>query len=148
MNPHTLEIIGSWLGKTWAVVGPLVGVVIGAWLSRSWQRKQWVLDSKKAEYRELLSTLSESFHVILMTRAVKDGRFDEQARQQSMDAGVAGLKSMEDRLFIEKRLRKSDIFEKWNMLVPEFEPKHLRARWNDLHAELVRMAHNDLGIKD
>jgi hypothetical protein len=41
-------------------IGPLAGVVIGAWLSRSWQKKQWALDSKKTEYRELISTLSQS----------------------------------------------------------------------------------------
>jgi hypothetical protein len=53
MNARKLEIIGSFLGKTWGVIGPVVGVLIGAWLARSWQREHRPLRSKKAEYREL-----------------------------------------------------------------------------------------------
>jgi hypothetical protein len=46
----------------WTTLGPLIGVAIGALLTpfctSRWQRKQWLLDGKKAEYRELLSVLA------------------------------------------------------------------------------------------
>jgi membrane protein YqaA with SNARE-associated domain len=51
-----------WLTLTFATcgaIGSLVGVVIGHLLTRSWQHKQWLLDNKKQEYRELLSNLFE-----------------------------------------------------------------------------------------
>jgi hypothetical protein len=69
MNAQTLETIGSFLGKTWGVVGPLVGVVIGAGLARSWQRKQWVPQSKKAEYRELCREDWEKLRDVLVKMA-------------------------------------------------------------------------------
>jgi hypothetical protein len=38
----------------WSVVGPIVGLFIGNYLSRSSQRRQWIADSQKQEYMELL----------------------------------------------------------------------------------------------
>ena len=41
------------------VIG-LLGVAVGAYLTHRWQRRQWILDSKKAEYGEFaLRTVSE-----------------------------------------------------------------------------------------
>jgi hypothetical protein len=42
----------------WAAVGPLVGVALGSWLATKSQRKHWLLDNKRAEYRKLLATLA------------------------------------------------------------------------------------------
>ncbi len=72
MNARKVEIIGSLLGKTWGVVGPLVGVVIGAWLARSWQRKHWLLESKKAEFRELRREDWETLRDALVKMARQD----------------------------------------------------------------------------
>ena len=72
MNAHTLETIGSLLGKTWGVVGPLLGVVIGAWLARSWQRKHWLLESKKAKYRKLRREDWEKLRDVLVKMARQD----------------------------------------------------------------------------
>jgi hypothetical protein len=54
----------AWLPLIGALSG-LLGVILGAFLTRSWQRKQWLLDNKKAEYRELISILSQAAHYIL-----------------------------------------------------------------------------------
>jgi hypothetical protein len=72
MNVHTLETIGSLLGKTWSVVGPLVGIVIGAWLARSRRLRHWLLASKKAEYRELRREDWEKLRDVLVKMARRD----------------------------------------------------------------------------
>ena len=66
------ETVGSVLATAWSVIvrawsgiGPLVGVAVGAWLTRSWQRKQWTLEAKRTEYRELIGTLSKSVHTLV-----------------------------------------------------------------------------------
>lgn len=46
------------LYAVWAALGPLIGVIVGGLLTAWWQRRQWILDNKKAEYRELLDALS------------------------------------------------------------------------------------------
>jgi hypothetical protein len=155
MDAHKLAMIGSFIARAWGVIGPLVGVVIGAWLSRSWQRKQWVLDSKKAEYRELLSTLSQSIHSIMSNWEfpAEVVKVDEQIKEQRQrhDAYFAGEKVLKDRIFIDKKVHDAGIFQRWEKL--EIGPgeailKKFWAAWTDIHDTLVKMAHEDLGIKD
>jgi hypothetical protein len=43
----------------WAVVWPLVGILLGHYLTRSWQRRQWIADNQKEEYRRLLVALND-----------------------------------------------------------------------------------------
>lgn len=95
LNPSTLW---DFFVRAWSAIGPLVGVLIGAWLARSWQQKQWLLDSKKAEYRELISTLSRGCHLIMKNLPV--GRFGAMSGEQekeARDAWVAGLQVIQDR---------------------------------------------------
>jgi hypothetical protein len=40
---------------------PLLGVLLGGWLTNRNQRRDWVADNMKQEYRELLTTLSKTF---------------------------------------------------------------------------------------
>jgi hypothetical protein len=63
MNLSVNQVL-AWLPLIGALSG-LLGVTLGAYLTRSWQRKQWLLDNKKTEYRELLSVLSQAAHCIL-----------------------------------------------------------------------------------
>lgn len=146
--------VWHFLGRAWSVIGPLVGVLIGAWLARSWQRKQWVLDGKKAEYRELLSILSESYHC--MAKYWNDftpmvggiGHPFTERRERSLAAGTAGHRVIEDRVFIDKQMREADILQKWSILESARDNKfQLGVRWSELHDLLVKMAHRDLGIK-
>jgi len=147
MNAHTLEITGSFLGKTWGVVGPLVGVVIGAWLSRSWQRKQWVLDSKKAEYRELIGALSRSIHIMARHQLYAGGMVSDEEKKECFDAYLAGVKSIEDRIFVDKKVRAAKIGEHWEK-IDLGGSEMIWKDWNEIHDALVKLAHDDLGIKD
>jgi hypothetical protein len=58
MDPATLKQLGEFAGRAWSAAGPLVGVLVGSWLTTWTQRKHWLMDNKRAEYRKLLSTLS------------------------------------------------------------------------------------------
>jgi hypothetical protein len=42
----------------WAAIGPLAGIVIGHTLVRSWERRRWLADNQKEEYRKVLGGLS------------------------------------------------------------------------------------------
>lgn len=150
MNAHMLynlaETLWNFAVTAWSGVGPLVGVVIGAWLSRSWQRKQWELDGKKAEYRELLSTLSESFHQIATYQ--RHTVQPPEMRQAISKAEVAGQSVIADRVFIEDRLRVRQFSKRWDSLIAERGLPKLWRLWEELHDDLVKMAHEDLDIKD
>ena len=153
MNAHTffviLETIWSFAVRAWSGIGPLIGVLIGAWLTRSWQRKQWALENKKAEWRELISTLSESFRCIVKNwpHGVITAVSREDARE-TLEAEVAGQRIIEDRIFIDTQLRERQIHDRWALLVGERDFNRVCNYWKDLRNDLVRMAHKDLHIKD
>ncbi len=133
----------------WSSIASLVGVLVGAWLTRSWQLRQWVLEGKKAEYRELISTLSESYHTIVRLLPSGGGGISAMSAEQyqaAEQAWVAGVRVIEDRIFIDREVRAGNIRESW-MQVADFDLQKLGAQWKDLHDVLVRMAHQDLGIE-
>jgi hypothetical protein len=43
----------------WVPIGPIVGIALGHWLLRSWERKRWLADNRKEEYRRLLTALNK-----------------------------------------------------------------------------------------
>lgn len=133
----------------WKTVGPLVGIFIGSFLARSWQRAQWVLESKKSEWRELISTLSQSVHCILknMPSGVIAAVAPEVLRE-NLDAEVAGQKVIADRIFIDRQLRAEQIRERWGLIAAEHDYNRVCTYWNDLHDVLIKMARKDLGIQD
>jgi len=50
----------------WAAVGPLLGIVVGHYLTSSWQRRQWLADNRKDEYRKLLAGLNRLNMVLIL----------------------------------------------------------------------------------
>ncbi len=52
---HRGEMIAKVVMAIWTAVGPLVGVFVGAYIANRNQRKHWVGNCKKEEYRELYS---------------------------------------------------------------------------------------------
>src|SRR5438067_2224291 len=97
--------------KIWAAIGPLIGVLVGAWLTARWQRKRWIQDNKKAEYREVLDTLQKYRWHLLNHLAVvggplvaEDARTHEERRAAFADAEVSVSNCLADRLFIRESL--------------------------------------------
>jgi hypothetical protein len=102
--------------STWNAIGPLVGVVIGAilvpWVSWRWQHKQWSLDNKKQEYRELLDGLFLAIEEIVKARpsAITSGIEAAKAVQ-------SGTRLVQNRIFVARSLRNAGIPEDWRKIV-------------------------------
>jgi hypothetical protein len=142
----SLSTVWSFVVKVWSGIGPLVGVLIGSWLTRSWQLKQWVLDGKKTEYRELISTLSGSYNRIVNNWPSATLVTAEERRKQ-VEAVVAGRQVIEDRIFSVKQMRVENVRELWEQLTAEKDPARHGHYWDELHDVLVKMAHRDLRIE-
>jgi hypothetical protein len=104
----------------WGAVGPLVGIIIGHRITKAWQREQWIVENKKQEYRELLSTLSKSFSVYARyyTGGAAHGP-EAQERLERAEAEV--LETINDRIFIAAEIREHDILKRWVAAVQDFE---------------------------
>ncbi len=142
----------AWLPLIGTLSG-LLGVSLGAYLTRSWQRKQWLLDSKKAEYRELLSVLSQAAHYILNNSphleqpnplgSLKSGE-QERLSDGAADRGHAIIS---DRIFIADAMAREKIEQRWVKVVKEKRVDTFWNAWEELHRLLLKVSHEDLGLK-
>jgi hypothetical protein len=143
-------------------VGTVVGNLVSFWL----QRKTWVKDNKKQEWRELIDALSEALRVMMEHRhesytdiltpaenvtPAEDVRYREEAIRK-------GYVAIGDRIFIVKKVRDSGLFERWVALSNDYEkvdasiPEGLN-RFNSFvkHShkfqdDLIQFSREDLGL--
>lgn len=106
------------LYKIWAVVGPLVGVLIGAWLAARWQRRQWIQDNKKVEYRQMLDAVQAyRWHLLNHLAAVTgppvaiDARTYHEEATALVRSKAALNNCVADRLFIREQLARTKVKE-------------------------------------
>jgi len=132
----------------WNVVGPLVGVFIGAYLTTHIQRKQWLLDNKKQEYRELLSTLTRCFneiseaHMPMVAFSPEDHRRHTAAVKES-------LAVIRDRIFIARDLEVMKLEDRWTLGLlglnsVDRDASEFSALFGTLRAEILNAAERAL----
>jgi len=106
-------VVRSTVSSVWAAVGPLIGVLVGGWLTSRNQRRHWLADNKKQEYRELLTSIAGAGSKLLVFYGrdpiVASGeelfRVGETARE-SVDV-------IYNRLFIVDEIRKLNVLKRW-----------------------------------
>lgn len=95
----------------WGAIGPLAGILVGHFLTRSWQSRQWLLDRRNEEWRELLTALSESLR---MSVRVYPGRLlNSDDQQEIIVAHENCVRTIRDRIFIAREVRALDIESLW-----------------------------------
>jgi hypothetical protein len=83
----------------WVPLGPLVGLAIGHYLSRSQQRKHWIADNAKEEYRELLGALYDAADISVMNRSMgRETNKEEDDQEEQSEHNLIGI--IHTRLFI------------------------------------------------
>jgi hypothetical protein len=102
------------------IVGTLVGVVVGHVLSQSWQKKQWVLDNRKQEVRELLIALSETVSAEMMTN-LPFGIMDPADRNRIVEAQARSFRSIRGCVFIARDLDRIQLEQNWVKALGGFE---------------------------
>jgi hypothetical protein len=112
------------------VLSGLIGVIVGSLLTniltgRS-QRKQWLADNRKQEYRELLSTLTHSMTVIMTYTGtmVAIGPHEQKEFQKAYNEA---LRVLHDRIFVAEQIKRDKIEDRWTTAMAELK------RTNDIH---------------
>jgi hypothetical protein len=88
----------------WASVGPLVGILIGHHLVKSWQRRQWLADNQKEEYRRVLAGLNRVN--MALSQQYCYGNVDAQEIKQALEELTIALNTT---LFIREFLEESKV---------------------------------------
>jgi hypothetical protein len=114
----------------WSVVGPLVGIFIGAYIANRNQRKHWIADNKKQEFRELLSALVEasSSLIVFYTPMVLQGPDEQRACDRAEKKSVEVIM---DRIFIAREVKELDLQKRWSKALSEVRGTRNRTAFSD-----------------
>ena len=110
------------------VIGALIGALLTPWISWFWQHKQWKLDHKKQEYRELVDGLFQATEEII--RARPEGRAGWN--QAVTNAAWSGTRLVQNRIFIAREIRDNGIPDDWQQIVnvAQWEPGEPKIKVN------------------
>ncbi len=146
MYPQVWGLIGAGIG----ILGSLSGVYLTSRLTRSWQRAQWVADNKKAEYRELLSTIARTERLIREMHSA--GVQAAEERRVVWEAGNETWRIIQDRIFIADRVKKLQVLSRWASNAGVTGGREGIVNFvqevGALRDEILAAARADLGIED
>lgn len=144
VDPETWKSIGAIAGKAWSLVGPLAGVLVGAWLARSWDRRKWVNDNRKGEYRELVTELTTAAMALVSKYQVGPDFMSDADLQATADSYLEALRIIQDRIFIAHELEKMSVFDRWGesvkILTKNKDVRKFEDTFEDMKKEIVAEA--------
>jgi hypothetical protein len=145
-------------------IGSLIGGLVQQYFSAKQRHREWVRDSKKAEWRELIDQIDVSLNrmtVAFSKPLLREAKEAAEMTAAYMSAMGIGRKVVRDRIFIADTIRQSDIVKKWEELIQYVcsvddppDPKKTAVPTKSgydqkaiaLQDELIRVSREDLGI--
>jgi hypothetical protein len=127
------------------ILGGIVGLLIGHYLTRSWQLKQWKLENRRAEYRELLSKLSAGY-----TAAMSYGEWSTtEGREDVAKTEKAATACIRDRIFIADEIWDYDLLRRWETSLDKYDHNphntmEFYMEFEHIRKDLVQIAKKDL----
>jgi hypothetical protein len=145
MEQSTATLIVAGIG----ICGTLGGVLAGQYLTQSWQRKQWLLDNTKQEYRELLSTIAVSYGTIKNVMGSDDHISPEKMKVLN-ESQLAVLRVLRDRIFVATNPKLDPLYKMWTDGTYEcFANRNFdgfKEYFDDMSDLIVECAHEDLNL--
>lgn len=93
-------------------IGPLVGLYAGSYLTKSTQRKQWLLDRRREEFREVVSAMTHAT-IELQVYLASKGSPAPQPWNTWLDAHKIASRTLVDRIYIADDIAKAHIAERY-----------------------------------
>jgi hypothetical protein len=141
MQPQTATLIVGALG----IGGTLGGIICGHLLTRSWQRKQWLLDRRADEFRELLTALSDSLRVSMLMHS--GGALGPNEQREIANAHSAAIRVIRSRIFVFYDIAKLDIELRWiravNAHKESLDVEPLAKVFNEIRIQIVDAVRKD-----
>jgi hypothetical protein len=148
MNQVDWNTVASYARGIWAVAGPLIGVLIGAYVANRNQRKHWIADNKKEEYREVLVAMNKTIAAYINAKMSADNLTAWHQANPQVRTSLA--ETMESRIFIAPVLKRLELdkkfFAAFDTVPVDKDFPSLLKQVDGLCDELRDAASKDIGI--
>jgi hypothetical protein len=126
MERVTMKLDHIWniIRSAWPVLGPFVGICIGAYLTTRTQRKQWVRDNKRTEYRELLTAIGDAAGKMILYYGRNPVVLTSSEQLDMWETVRATLSVIYNRLFIANEVVGLGIQHRWENAVTALRDRH------------------------
>lgn len=130
----------------WAAVGPMVGIGLGYLLTTRQQRKQWLQDKRREEYRELLGALTASYMTLMhISEQVEKGqKIQEEISLLGEKAKIEAYRILRDRIIIADEIMAAETLVEWDTAVTNYlktlNTFKFANRFSQINVSLVHMA--------
>jgi hypothetical protein len=119
VQPETWRLIANDVVKVWNAVGTLIvgvtGILLGAYLTARRQNRDWLLNNKRDEYRELLDVITKTSSVYTQMFWLQTSQSaDDQRLVMASDARYVEI--VRSRLFIRKTAKELEIAKRLTQL--------------------------------
>ena len=104
----------------WGALGPLVGILVGHVLSRSWQRKQWLMDQRASEFRELVVALEDSLRAHL-TKYLFTEAFNREEHGEILGRQISFFTVVRTRIFTRNDVEHLNADERWGEAIHDYK---------------------------
>jgi hypothetical protein len=122
IQPETWKVIADYSSKAWSAVGPLIGVLVGGYIANRSQRRHWILDSKRLEFKELFATLTRSYTAIVNGYGPGSHSGEDERRAEVLR--LEARNTILDRVVIGPEVKKMQLVEKWDRAAFQFVKDH------------------------
>jgi hypothetical protein len=116
--------VPSYIRGAWAVIGPLVGVIIGGYLSTRNQKRHWIPDNKRTEYRELLTTIADAGGKFVVFYGIAPVVASPEEQFAIGETARTSVDVIYNRLFIAKEIEELCVQKRWENAISALQKSH------------------------
>ena len=136
------------LSGAFLIVGTVLGAFLTQHLGKSARREEWLRDTRKQEYKEVLTALSTAYLELVRygtpgTVVVVPGEIERRIS----DLEAATYRVLHDRIFIARELESEDISKRWTEAVENFArsrnegyERRFAERFKSIRESIVKLA--------
>jgi hypothetical protein len=104
---------GIWASGVFGIVGVIVGAFLGSLLAARAQHKQWVADSRKQEFHEIMSAINQGFTRLLAFSTERPFTHDDAYERELRLAEASTAGRIMDSIVIAKEVGRLHVMERW-----------------------------------
>jgi hypothetical protein len=114
-----------------------MGILLGSWLSTKNQRTHWILDNKRDEYRELLTTIADAGSNLIVHYGTSPIAVSGQEEFRIGEIARRSVDVIYNRLFIAKAVADLGIMKRWQDAISALDKNHDATNFSHLMDGIV-----------